>query len=127
MEHPMAGAIRNFGSCRVWLCATEGPPITSEADALDVIGATYGSEADWIAIPVERLPPDFFRLRTGLAGAILQKLVNYHFRVAIVGDVGEAVARSEAFADYVVESNRGADVWFIADEAALEARLAALP
>ena len=71
--------------------------------------------------------PDFFDLRTGLAGAVLQKLVNYHLRVAIVGDVTREVAASKAFADFVTESNRGGHVWFVRDEAELEARLAARP
>jgi len=29
---------------------------------------------------------DFFDLSTGLAGEILQKFVNYHVKIAIVGD-----------------------------------------
>ena len=123
----MAGAIRNFAGGTVWACDPDGPLIAREADAADLIGEAYGSGAAWIAIPVGRLAPDFFRLRTGLAGAVLQKLVTYGYRVAIVGDVAGAVAASDALRDFVRESNRGTQVWFVADEGALEARLAALP
>jgi len=58
-----------------------------------------------------------------VAGEILQKLINYRFRVAILGDVSAAVAGSAALRDFVVESNRGEMVWFLPDLAALEARL----
>ena len=45
-------------------------------------------------------------------------------RVAILGDIGEAVARSAALRDFVRESNRGRHVWFVADRMELERRLA---
>jgi hypothetical protein len=126
MEQSMAGAIRNFGGVSVYLCSPEGPRIERESDALDLIGESYGQGVMWIAIPVERLSADFLQLRTGLAGAFLQKLVNYHLRVAIVGDASAQVAASKAFADFVTESNRGGHVWFVRDEAELQARLAAM-
>jgi hypothetical protein len=125
MEHSMADAIRNIGGLRVQFCATEGAAIAREADALDLIAATYGQEVDWIALPAERLARDFFDLRTGLAGAVLQKLTNYGLRVAILGDLGRETAASKALADFLRESNRGTQVWFLRDEAELEARLAA--
>lgn len=103
----------------------DGPVIASEQDALDVLAATYGSAAEVLAIPVERLSPDFFRLRSGLAGAILQKWRNYGFRVAIVGDIGRWTAGSRALGDFVRESNRGGQVLFVADAAELAARLGA--
>lgn len=124
MEHSVTGAIRNFGGQAVYLCAVEGPEIARESDALDLVGATCGQDVAWVAIPAGRLPEAFFRLRSGLAGAILQKLTNYRLRVAIVGDVARHLEASRAFGDFVTESNRGGQVWFVRDEADLEARLA---
>lgn len=120
----MTSAIRNLGGVAVHLAPVVGPPITGERDALDLIGETCGRGAEWIAIPIERLSPGFFQLRTGLAGAILQKLANYRFKVAILGDVTAQVLASKAFADFVTESNRSRQVWFVPDVEALEARLA---
>ncbi len=77
-----------------------------------------------IAIPRTRLTADFFRLRTRLAGEILQKLTNYRFKVAIVGDVSAEIAASDALRDFVRECNRGGQVWFVEDLAELERRLA---
>ena len=76
-------------------------------------------------VPVERLPPAFLDLKTRLAGEVLQKFVNYGLKVALVGDISAAVARSEALRDFVRESNRGRSVWFVEDLAALEAKLGA--
>jgi hypothetical protein len=91
----------------------EGPPLGSERDALDLIGATYGEEVDLIAIPVSRLDPDFLKLRTGMAGAFLQKLQNYGFRCAVVGDISAAVTASSALRDFVYESNKVGQVLFV--------------
>lgn len=105
--------------------ADEGPLLGTEQDALDLIGATYGHDIDLLIIPVGRLQPDFFRLRTGMAGGFLQKMQNYGLRVAIVGDIAAAVAASEALADFVRESNRIGAVLFVPDEAALQAHIGA--
>jgi hypothetical protein len=108
----------------VFLVAADGPAIASDRDAADLIGEAYGSDARIIAIPLARLSPDFLKLSTRVAGEILQKLINYRFRVVILGDVSVAAAASDALRDFVVESNRGQMVWFLPDLAALEARLA---
>lgn len=106
-----------------WVCPPEGPEIGSEADALDVIGQTYGTDVECVVLPVTRLAADFFDLRTRLAGEMLQKFVNYRLRVVILGDIDEHIGRSGALADFVRESNRGRQVWFLATRAELESRL----
>jgi len=72
---------------------------------------------------VEQLAPAFFDLRTGLAGAILQKFQNYGLRVAILGDVSPHTAASQALADFVRETSRRGEVLFLADAEELERRL----
>ena len=101
----------------------DGPIIATGSDAIDVIRSCNGLEVDVIAIPVERLVDDFFRLRTGLAGAVLQKFRNYGFRVAIIGDMARWTAASGAFSDFVIESNRRGQVLFLPDLVSLESRL----
>lgn len=90
-----------------------GRPIASEADALDLIGEAGVAGASRVVIPVRRLAPDFFRLDTGLAGAILQKCTNYRLAVVIVGDIAPQLAASSALRDFVRESNRQGAVRFI--------------
>ncbi|GAA1764079.1 DUF4180 domain-containing protein [Agromyces humatus] len=109
---------------RVLHLTTEGAPISTPDDATDLIGDAWAHHAELVAVPVERLDPEFFDLSTGIAGEITQKLVNYRLRLAIVGDIATRVDASTALHDYVWESNRGTQVWFVADEAALEEKLA---
>lgn len=80
-----------------------------------------------MAVPLPRLGPDFLRLSTGVAGQVLQKLVNYRFQIAVLGDVTGAAAQSEPLCDFIRESNRGTTVWFVDDLAALQAKLGARP
>jgi hypothetical protein len=101
----------------------DGPQIASEADANDIIGATYGLEVDVIAVAAEKFVDDFFWLSSGLAGAVLQKMQQYGFRFAVLGDISRFTAESPALRDFVYESNRRGQTMFLADRAALEARL----
>ena len=107
----------------VLLCAPDGPPLAGPQDAVDLIGATYGRDVEVVAVPVERLDARFFTLRTGVAGEIMQKFVNYGLRFAVVGDISAQVEASTALRDLVRESNRGRHIWFVPDLDALDARL----
>lgn len=119
----MEDHLRIFGKTRVLLLAPQGPLLAVEADANDFIGAVWSHEADWIAIPTARLGPDFLRLRTRLAGLVIQKFINYRLNLAIVGDISAEIADSSALHDFVQESNRAGSVWFVADLSELERRL----
>ena len=101
----------------------DGATIATEQDGLDVIGSCYGEDIDIVVLPTERLAEDFFRLRTGLAGAVLQKFQNYGLRVAIVGDIARFTETSAPLRDFVRESNRGRHVLFVPDREALLAAL----
>ncbi|WP_320671573.1 DUF4180 domain-containing protein [Patulibacter defluvii] len=101
----------------------DGPAIGSGPSVADLIGDAWAHEADLIVLPVARLDPAFFDLRSGWAGELTQKLTNYRLRLAIVGDVDGHAAASGAFRDYRGEANRGGHVWFVPDLAALDARL----
>ena len=118
----MADLVTERRGVPVLVCGDEGAPIASTQDALDLIGAAF-SRADVVAVPVGRFDERFFTLRTGLAGEIMQKFVNYRMRLAVVGDISAHVAASTALRDLVFESNRGNQVWFVADLDELDTRL----
>ena len=99
--------------------APDGPSVTSEQGALDLMGEAYGVDFDWLAIPRSRLAPEFFDLKTGLAGAVLQKLTNYQVHVVILGDISARIAASNALRDFVRECNRGGNIRFADDDAHL--------
>ncbi|AEI11221.1 DUF4180 domain-containing protein [Cellulomonas gilvus] len=111
-----------MGDQRVLVLAPDGAPVGA-GNATDLIGEAWGHDVTVVAIPAQRLDPEFFRLSSGVAGELAQKLVNYHLQLAVVGDVSAHVAGSDALDAYVRESNRGRHVWFVADDAELAARL----
>ena len=119
----MSDAVTTLGGVSVWLCAPHGSLLDSERAATDMIGDAYSSGALVVVIPVSRLGPGFLTLSTRIAGDVIQKFVTYGFQVAIIGDVTEAVAASDALRAFIGESNRGRHVWFLADMATLEARI----
>lgn len=111
-----------IGESLVLRLTEEGPPI-GRASATDLVGEALSADAAVVALPVARLDPDFFRLSTGVAGEIAQKLVNYRLRLAILGDIAAHLDRSPALRDWVRESNRGRELLFVDSWAELEERL----
>ena len=110
----------------VFECAPDGNKLQTERDAIELIGEALSRHATLVLLPVERLADDFFRLRSGIAGAVIQKFVTYRLRLAIVGDISGHVAASAAFRDFVIEANRGHRVWFLETREELSQRLAML-
>lgn len=108
---------------RVLACTADGKKLQNDRDAVELIGEALQTGASVVAIPVERFEDDFFRLRTRIAGEIVQKFVQYRRRLAIIGDISKYVAESSAFAAFVHEANRGEDIWFVSDLAELAKRL----
>jgi hypothetical protein len=117
--------IAEIAEKRVLYLDSDGPLIERPDQANDLIGDAWGHEATVIAVPATRLDPEFFRLSSGLAGEITQKLVNYRFVFAVLGDISQYLEASGALRDYVWESNRGSHVWFVAGRTEFEAKLAA--
>jgi hypothetical protein len=105
------------------VCAADGPLVATERDALDLIGDGGARGATLVVLPVERLAGAFFQLRTGLAGQVAQKFVQYEMRLAILGDVTGQLERSETFASFAYETNRGTQLWFVNDIDELSERL----
>jgi hypothetical protein len=83
--------------------------------ALDFI-ATVGFETGCYRIILNKssICEDFFNLKTKLAGEILQKFINYHMKIAIVGDFSKYTSKS--LKDFIYESNKGKDIFFLPDE-----------
>lgn len=89
--------------------------ITDVQSSLDLLmTAKYEAGTKNIAIDKILILEDFFILSTGLAGEILQKYVNYGGRIAIYGDFSHYT--SKPLKDFIYESNRGKDVFFVKTE-----------
>ncbi|MCX5378715.1 DUF4180 domain-containing protein [Streptomyces sp. NBC_00091] len=109
----------------VFMCAPEGEVIGGESDALDLIGNASYQGAQWVVVPVERFAGEFFRLRTRVAGDIVQKFVQYRMGLVVLGDISRHTADSSALRDFVYECNRGRQTWFLTDLEELRERLKA--
>jgi hypothetical protein len=101
----------------------DGPAVGTELDAGDLVGGALEHAVDLLVVPAARIAAEFWTLRSGVAGEVLQKLVNYRLRLAVVGDITAPVEASTALRDLVRESNRRRDVWFLPDMDALDERL----
>lgn len=100
------------------LVESDEPAITDAQSAIDLLmSAQYDVGSKDIAIPKQLIAEDFFVLSTGLAGEILQKYVNYGGRMAIYGDYSRYT--SKPLKDFMYESNKGRDFFFVStrDEA----------
>ncbi len=89
--------------------------ITDSQSALDLLMTVkYGAGTKNIVIDKKLIKEEFFILSSGLAGEILQKYINYGGRIAIYGDYSHYT--SKPLRDFIYESNKGHDVFFIATE-----------
>lgn len=99
---------------------TEGAGITDVDSAMELaMTARYETGADRIAMDKRLVCEAFFPLSTRLAGEILQKLINYHFKMAVYGDYSHYT--SKPLRDFIYESNQGNDFFCVTtQEEALE-------
>ena len=89
--------------------------ITDPQSALDLLMTVkYDVVTKNIVIDKKLVKEDFFILSSGLAGEILQKYMNYGGRIAIYGDYSHYT--SKPLHDFIYESKKGHDVFFIATE-----------
>jgi len=85
--------------------------ISSSQDAVNILGEAGFEECNSIIVNEKNLHTDFFDLRSGLAGEILQKFSNYRFKLAIIGDFSKY--KNKNFQDFVRESNKGNRILFV--------------
>ena len=69
------------------------------------------SSADAIIVHQENIDERFFDLRSGLAGEMLQKVVIYRLRLAIVGDF--SIYESKSLKAFILETNRSNTIAFV--------------
>ena len=98
--------------------------LTDVSSALDLLGyVRYHAEASRVILDKDAIHEDFFVLSTGFAGEVLQKFVNYRMKLAIVGDFSGYT--SKPLHDFIYESNKGRDIFFVSTEEEAVKRLSA--
>ena len=102
--------VRNNIVCAV--IHSEDKIITDTSSALDLLmSAKCEAGTKNIAISKSLISDDFFILSSGFAGEMLQKYINYGGRIAIYGDY--SCYTSKPLHDFIYESNKGSDVFFV--------------
>ncbi|MCU0437386.1 MAG: DUF4180 domain-containing protein [Raineya sp.] len=84
--------------------------IATTEDGLDLLGSLYFQGFDKVIIYQNNITPDFFDLKTGIAGEILQKFSNYRVQLAIIGDFSQYTSKS--LQDFIFESNQQGHITF---------------
>ncbi len=101
------------GNGIVAVVSSDNKVITDVDSALDLLmSAKYEAGTKYIAVDKKLVIEDFFVLSSGLAGEILQKYINYGGKIAIYGDFSHYT--SKPLKDFIYESNKGKDVFFVA-------------
>lgn len=85
--------------------------INKVEDGIDLLGNLYYQGFDGIIIYEKNITPEFFDLKTGIAGEILQKFSNYRVQLAIVGDFSKY--NSKSLNNFIYESNKGRLINFV--------------
>ncbi len=100
-----------IGQAKVAEIQAEGLVLTSVEDGLSLLGDLYYQGFDKIILHEENIVPEFFDLKTKLAGEVLQKFVQYRMPLAVVGDFSKYTSKS--LRDFIYECNQGRQVNFV--------------
>lgn len=93
--------------------------IQSAEDGLDLMGNIYYQGFDKVFLYEQNMTPEFFDLKTKIAGEILQKFSNYRMGLTIIGDFSKY--ESKSMKDFIFESNKTGHINFVGTlEEALE-------
>ena len=103
-------------------CTYAANPLGSEQDALDLIALCGDNDTNLLMLHERALSEDFFKLKTKIAGAMLQKFSNYRMKVALV--ISKDITGKGKFKELTSEANRGnqfrvfstredAEVWLV--------------
>jgi hypothetical protein len=82
-------------------------------DALDLMVIASEKDTNKIILHENNIHPDFFKLKSGLAGEVLQKFANYHIKLAIIGDFHKYTSKS--LKSFITESNSGNQFFFVSN------------
>src|SRR5690606_22787786 len=101
----------NINDKKIAEIITEEIILRTTEDGLDLLGNLYYQGFDKIIIHERNITPEFFDLKTRIAGDILQKFTQYQMPLTIVGDFSKF--KSKSLNDFIFESNKGKQINFV--------------
>ena len=99
-------------------CPPDASVIRTEQDILDIIALAGEHDTQLVMFHQDNFTPDFFDLKTGLAGAVFQKCTNYSIKAVTVVDFDSI--QSERFKELMSECNKGSQFHFYNDRSTAE-------
>jgi hypothetical protein len=94
--------------------------ILETGDSLDLMADSTSLGSSRIIVHKNQIIEDFFDLKSGIAGEILQKFSTYQVQLAIIGDFSKYTSKS--LKDFIFESNKYGRISFVGTmEEAIEA------
>ncbi|MDB5258690.1 MAG: alpha/beta hydrolase [Chitinophagaceae bacterium] len=103
--------IHSINDIKIAEVILEGIVINRAEDGFDLLANLYYQDFDKIILHEKNITPDFFDLKNGMAGELLQKFSNYRIPLAIVGDFTKY--KSKSMIDFIYESNKGRHINFV--------------
>ena len=103
--------IIEIGKKKIAVLRSDDLMILEVQDALDMMADAGSHDLNCIIVNENNITPEFFDLKTGIAGEILQKFSTYNFRLAIVGDFSRY--HSKSLRDFIYESNKYSRINFV--------------
>ena len=89
--------------------------IKDTQSAIDfIMSIKYETNCNKIALNKNAVIDNFFILSSGIAGEVLEKFITYKTKFAIYGDYSKYT--SKPLKDFIYESNKGKDIFFVATE-----------
>jgi hypothetical protein len=101
----------HIGNIKIAEVTSDNIIIQSAEDGLDLMGNIYYQGFDKVIVYEKNITPDFFDLKTKIAGEILQKFSNYRIGLTIIGDFSKY--ESKSMKDFIFESNKTRHVNFV--------------
>lgn len=106
----------NKNNVNIAVISSDDVIIHNAQEALDLmVMVRYDHGCDKIIINKKNITEDFFELKNGIAGEIMQKHINYEMPIAIVGEFEQY--NSKSLKSLIYESNKGKKIIFKSTEA----------
>ncbi len=100
----MDGALKSLGDVEFIDLTESQSKINLESDLNELLSLCYYHNSNNILLSEKNLSDEFFNLRSGLAGAAMQKFANYQVKVAIL--LPSKAQHSERFRELMYEMSR---------------------
>lgn len=103
--------IHNINNIAIAEIISDQVVMSNAEEGLDLVGNLYFQGIDKVILHAHNITLDFFDLKNGIAGEILQKFSTYGIQLAIVGDF--SMYPGNSLRDFIYESNKGVQVNFV--------------